>query len=243
MAQNHTWKRRLLPLAAGLVAVLVVGGAALATIPGSDGAIRGCYAKRDGALRVLDASTAQCKGNENTLTWNQAGPKGESGPQGLNGGAGATGPAGPKGEDGVAGAEGPQGDRGAPGDPGEPGAEGPRGLTGATGAAGSTGPAGPPGTAGLPGPQGATGPQGPAGGLLGYELKTANFEVANLGWAEGNAVCSAGKSPLGGGFWVTSENVDVVKSQPAAGGWHVLTHNGDLFSKAFVTVYAICANV
>src|SRR5947207_13386670 len=84
-----------------------------------------------------------------------------------------------------------------------------------------TGPTGPQGPAG---PQGAPGPQGPAGGLSGYEVKDTDFNLANLAWGDAKALCSAGKHPLGGGFWTTNENVDIVRSQPpvANDGWYVL---------------------
>jgi Collagen triple helix repeat (20 copies) len=233
----HLWSRRSLVLAAGVAALLVAGGAALATIPGSDGVIKACYAKRDGALRVID-SAASCKAGETALTWNQKGLKGDTGAQGPRGYAGQTGPTGPigpAGEDGLPGQDGPQGD---PGDQGPQGFPGPRGADGPTGPAGQTGPAGP------AGPQGAPGPQGPAGGLSGYEVKTADIDVPNLGWNDGKALCSAGKHPLGGGYWVNSENVQIVKNQPPAAndGWLVLAHNSDLFSHWQVTIYAICAS-
>jgi hypothetical protein len=230
----HLWNRRALVLAAGVAALLVVGGTALATIPGSDGTIKGCYTKGTGSLRVIDASaSAQCKTGEAALSWNQKGPKGDPGPQGPRGYDGQTGPAG---ADGLPGAQGPKGDTGDQGDQGVPG---PRGLVGPTGPAGQTGPAGP------AGPKGDPGPQGPAGGLSGYEVKTADIDVPNLGgWADGEAFCSAGKHPLGGGYWVNSENVQIVKSQPpqANDGWLVLAHNSDVFSHWQVRIYAICAN-
>ncbi len=225
MERKHTWNKRLLILAVGLVAVLVGGGAALATIPGSDGLIKGCYAKKDGTLRVLDASPAQCRGSESALTWNQSGAPGDAGAQG------------PKGDTGLQGAKGDTGATGPQGDAGAAGAAGPKGDTGDAGPAGSAGPAGP------SGPQGAAGPQGPAGGLSGYEVVTADFDVAALSWNSGTASCSSGKSPLGGGLWVTSENGRISKNQPVSGGWHVLLYNSDIFNKVSVRVYAICATV
>ena len=233
----HLWSRRSLVLAAGVAALLVAGGAALATIPGGDGVIKGCYAKKDGALRVID-SAASCRAGESTLTWNQKGPKGDRGPQGPRGYDGQTGPTGPAGADGADGLPGQHGPQGDMGDPGPQGPPGPRGAVGPTGPAGQTGPAGP------AGPQGAPGPQGPAGGLLGYEVKTAEFSVANLAYNDGKAACSSGKHPLGGGFWIDNDNVRILKSQPpsANDGWYVLAHNTDLFSGATVTVYAVCAS-
>jgi hypothetical protein len=229
----HLWNRRALVLAAGVAALLVVGGTALATIPGSDGTIKGCYTKGTGSLRVIDGSTSQCKAGEAALSWNQKGLKGDPGPQGPRG---YDGQAGAAGADGLPGAQGPKGDTGDQGDQGVPG---PRGLVGPTGPAGQTG------TAGPAGPKGDPGPQGPAGGLSGYEVKTADIDVPNLGgWADGEAFCSAGKHPLGGGYWANSENVQIVKSQPpqANDGWLVLAHNSDVFSHWQVRIYAICAN-
>src|SRR5215467_13694795 len=76
------------------MAVLAVGsGVALATIPGSGGVVSGCYAKKDGTLRVID-STAQCRSGEAALNWNQTGPQGPQGAQGPQGPQGATGPQG-----------------------------------------------------------------------------------------------------------------------------------------------------
>ena len=123
MKGKHTWNRRVVALAVGLVAVLGGGGAALATIPGSGGVISGCYAKSTGSLRVVDASTAQCKGGEVPLTWNQTGP------QGLKGDTGA---------------QGPKGDQGAQGPQGAKGDTGPLGLTGPAGPQGPRGPITPP---------------------------------------------------------------------------------------------------
>jgi len=213
------WRGRLLVAGAALAALLV-SGIALATVPGGDGTINGCYAKKDGSLRVVDSS-AQCRGGESALTWNQTGPQG------------------PKGDAGAAGAAGPKGDKG---DAGPSGSAGPQGPKGDTGAAGSVGPKGDKGDAG---PQGPAGAQGPAGGLLGYEVHSADFTIGNLSWQEGRAYCSAGKQPLGGGFWSTNENVRIVRSQPSIAGdnWYVLAYNSNIFGDSpIVTVYVICAS-
>ena len=100
-------RRRVTAIGLALVALLVGGTAALATIPGTGGVISGCYAKRDGALRVIDASTS-CKSGESALNWNQAGPQGpqgQQGQQGAQGPQGQTGPQGPQGPAGVSGYE------------------------------------------------------------------------------------------------------------------------------------------
>src|SRR5436190_19557914 len=89
-ARSRVRGRRLAAVAFGLALTLVGGGAALATIP-NGGTINACYAKGTGAVRVIDASSAQCKGSESPLSWNQTGqqgPKGAGGPQGPKGGQG-----------------------------------------------------------------------------------------------------------------------------------------------------------
>ena len=106
--------------AAGLV---VVAGAAVATIPGSGDVYTGCYQKSSGQLRVIDAATEQCKaGSERQITWNERGvqgPAGPGGPTGAQGPQGAAGPQGPQGAAGAQGAAGPQGPQGP---------QGPRGM-------------------------------------------------------------------------------------------------------------------
>src|SRR5215472_15642642 len=89
-------KTFLTALAAGLAVLAVGGGVALATIPGSGGVIRGCYAKLGGTLRVID-SAAACRQTENPLTGNQLG---QQGPQGPAGQQGQQGPPGAKGDQG-----------------------------------------------------------------------------------------------------------------------------------------------
>jgi hypothetical protein len=108
MEIKRWWQRRLTVAAVGVAALLVGGGVAFATIPGSGGAISGCYAKRDGALRVIDSGTP-CKIGESALTWNQTGPQGLTGPKGD------TGPQGPKGGTGPQGPQGPAGPSTSPG--------------------------------------------------------------------------------------------------------------------------------
>jgi hypothetical protein len=100
--------RRIVIRALILAAALAVAagiGVASATIPSSGGKIFGCYAKSGGALRVVQTGQ-KCKGAEQSLFWNQEGPKGDPGAPGARG---ATGPAGPKGATGPAGPRGPAG--------------------------------------------------------------------------------------------------------------------------------------
>ena len=95
---NRRWGRRTLATLAAVLAVLAIGGSvALATIPDSGGAINGCYAKKDGSLRVIDAPSVSCKSTEAALTWNQAGQQGLRGDTGPAGLAGPAGPQGPQG--------------------------------------------------------------------------------------------------------------------------------------------------
>lgn len=88
----------MLILAAALLGI--ASGIAYATIPGSNGTINGCYEKRTGVLRVIDAEAGKaCLSAETPISWNQRGPKGDKGDQGL---------------------QGLQGEKGDKGDPGTP---------------------------------------------------------------------------------------------------------------------------
>jgi uncharacterized protein YjbI with pentapeptide repeats len=73
-------------LLAGIAAGLMVGGAAsaavLASIPGANGVIHGCYRTNNGTLRIIDDTTETCAGNETAISWNQQGPAGPQGPSG-----------------------------------------------------------------------------------------------------------------------------------------------------------------
>lgn len=86
---------RTFGVVAGVVAVVVTAGAmAWAAIPGPNGVINSCYARTDGALRVIDPKVDNCTKDENSLDWNQQGPTGPAGPAGPAGRRGPTGPAG-----------------------------------------------------------------------------------------------------------------------------------------------------
>lgn len=100
-------------------AMLLAGGVAYAGIPGSDGTIHACY-NAGQLLRAVDHDKP-CKPNEQRLTWNQIGPKGDPGPQGAVGPQGEPGPQGPQGQPGQDGQRGPQGPQGVPGVPGSAG--------------------------------------------------------------------------------------------------------------------------
>jgi hypothetical protein len=124
---TRRWSRRMAGrLGLTGVAGLAIAGFAYAAIPDSSGVIHGCYATKNGALRVIDSS-AKCANAELALNWNQVGPRGEPGPagpagaQGPKGDTGAAGPQGAKGDPGAMGPQGPKGDTGATGSPGPPG--------------------------------------------------------------------------------------------------------------------------
>lgn len=107
---------------AAIVLALVAGGIATAAKkPASGQRVTGCYAKKNGALRILTRGK-RCKRGERKIVWTRSGTRGARGPRGLSGSDGANGP------------------RGATG---AAGAVGPRGATGPQGSTGSTGPVGP----------------------------------------------------------------------------------------------------
>ena len=79
--------------------VLAMGGgayAAISSIPGPDGVIHGCYAKKGGGLRLVGAG-AKCAKGERAIAFNQRGPQGTTGTQGLQGVQGLQGAAGAQG--------------------------------------------------------------------------------------------------------------------------------------------------
>lgn len=106
---------------AALAGIVLTGTIAYAAVP-TGGVITGCYAQ-NGTLRVVDPSTAACKGNETTIQWNQTGPVGPAGPQG---------PMGSRGPEGLQGLQGPQGPSGTDGQIGPIGPTGPPGPSDAT---------------------------------------------------------------------------------------------------------------
>jgi hypothetical protein len=67
--------------------------------------IYGCAQKNSGDLRIV-TSPAQCKSNENLVSWNQVGPQGPTGATGATGATGTTGATGATGATGPAGSPG-----------------------------------------------------------------------------------------------------------------------------------------
>ena len=110
--------KRLVPAVAAL-ALVVVAGAAYATIPRAGGVIDACYESRTGVLRLIDAEAGKrCLSRETLISWNEKGDPGPPGPQGP------TGPKGDQGETGPVGPQGPTGSQGPPGPAGSPGVSG-----------------------------------------------------------------------------------------------------------------------
>lgn len=80
-------------IAIGLAVIAVLGSSAwaagtIASIVGNDGVIHGCYAQRNGTLRVVAEGTT-CGRGELGIEWSQQGPAGAQGPQGVPGEPGA----------------------------------------------------------------------------------------------------------------------------------------------------------
>ena len=78
---------------------LAGAGIASAVGPGPGGVFTGCAARHGGWLRLIDASGA-CRRNEQAVSWNQSGPKGDPGMKGDPGVKGDPGPQGPPGPSG-----------------------------------------------------------------------------------------------------------------------------------------------
>jgi len=80
--------RRRGVVAVGVVsAFLIAGGITFGSIPDAGGVIHGCYAKRDGTLRVIDTNAgASCSATKETaVNWNQTGQPGADGLPGSPG--------------------------------------------------------------------------------------------------------------------------------------------------------------
>jgi hypothetical protein len=62
------------------LALVLIGGAALASIPDANGVIHACRLNSNGSIRVIDTASQSCNGSETELTWSQTGPQGPAGP-------------------------------------------------------------------------------------------------------------------------------------------------------------------
>jgi hypothetical protein len=224
-----------------LIATAMLAGAAgiaLATIPGSDGVIDGCYEKRTGILRVIDAQAGKtCLSFETPIRWNQGGPAGPAGEKGPMGAKGPTGDKGPNGDQGLQGEKGPVGDRGVAGTQGAAGDKGPQGD------AGDKGPAGDKGLPGDKGPQGDPGPEG--GGIADWTL-TREQSPHDSNSKDVAAVCPAGTRIVGGGYTVIAGDSAIIVglNAPSTDGiaWRVRAHELTPTDNQWnVVVSAICA--
>src|ERR1700728_4053267 len=84
-------RRALFTVTSAAAALVLVAGAADASIPGADGLITGCYSQATGSPRGINTqSLATCKSNERKLTWNQTGQQGPRGLPGFDGANGKT---------------------------------------------------------------------------------------------------------------------------------------------------------
>src|SRR5688500_8824002 len=83
MAGQMQWLRR-----AALAGALVVGGAGAATLVSAQSAqtqtLRACVNPNSGDMKLVQGATS-CKNNEQLVTWNVQGPKGDPGPKGAPG--------------------------------------------------------------------------------------------------------------------------------------------------------------
>jgi uncharacterized protein (DUF2345 family) len=90
MRRGHS---TVLAAAAACGVTLLIGGIAVAAIPGDGGVINGCYGKVGGVVRVIDpAKHEKCiAGVEIPISWNQQGVQGAPGTPGTPGTPGAPG--------------------------------------------------------------------------------------------------------------------------------------------------------
>jgi hypothetical protein len=206
-------RRSRFAVAIAVAVVLVgVGSIASASIPDARGVLHGCYAKINGALRIIDTGRGQvCSGTENSVVWSQRGPTGAQG---------VPGPAGPQGTPGAQGADGAKGATGPVGPAGVQGPAGAKGATGAMGPAGSGGGPGPAGSTGGRGPTGAAGPTGPSGSNgTGYLAAGTGLVNVTSTYPTFTTVASI---RLPAGDWVISTRANVFLGDGVIGGTTVV---------------------
>jgi hypothetical protein len=235
---------------AAAVAVLALGGTAIAQSSSSTAQVVACVHKTNGAVRIVGDPTKlnQCGNNEREVRWNEQGVKGDAGAPGATGGTGAKGDQGVQGDQGETGATGEtgaKGDQGDTGATGAAGAKGEQGETGATGAAGAKGDQGQAGAKGETGARGETGAKGDKGdkgdaGVSGYqrlEGAALSFPTANTA----TVACPAGTKVVGGGANVVGEKLILQSSFPATDStWTVRVSRHDGSSTGTFTPFAIC---
>ncbi len=213
--------------------ILATTGIAVGAIPGGDGAIRACYSKQTGALRVIDTSkkgrSGKCGKAERGLSFNQRGPIGPPGDRGPSGVPGLSGANGANGATNVqvrvsgqgtaaagsvasgitAGSGGAATCQGA----GCLAAGGQGGIGGGNGATGGAGGAGGSGSASCPGAT-CTGQPG-APGAPGGAAPSQDGQPGVGGTVGERADCQIGERAVGGGPFITGGKASVYRNHPA----------------------------
>ena len=98
---NHLSFSNVISVLALFVALGGGAYAAVSSIPGPDGVIRGCYQKSKGTLRVIKSGQKCQKKSELAISWNQKGVPGTTGQAGPQGITGSQGQPGTNGKDGA----------------------------------------------------------------------------------------------------------------------------------------------
>lgn len=205
-------KGRLIPLIAGVIALLVVAGVASAGHLSHHGRrpLSGpfCISKKTRVVREVARTKGCHKGEIRQVGFAVHGSRGRRGPAG---------PAGPAG--------GPRGPRGATGPQGETGPRGPQGATGPRGAAG---------------PRGSQGPVGPAG-IDGTAVVTVTSQ-GSAGEKTTTAVCPAGDFALSGGFSAQGSVTQSYRSDAGGNptGDNAWTASQSSGNSGSLTVYVYC---
>ncbi|MDQ1709020.1 MAG: hypothetical protein QOG49_405 [Frankiaceae bacterium] len=234
---------------------LAGAGVAIAAIPSPTGSISACAAKSTGRLRVIDVATgAHCATTETSLGWSRgyryraawnARTSYAAGDVVLWRGTSYLAKTASRAKQPVAGTWW-----------GILAAAGARGASGPTGPAGATGPAGPAGTNGTNGVNGTNGINGTNGvngtagtaGISGYsQVNSPAVTVAGTAGSIGSAtaVCPAGTSVLGGGYFTNpTAGIVATRSEPSSSspGWFLVVRN-DSGASTVIQAYAICAIV
>jgi len=158
--------------------------------------------------------SADCKDNDQLISWNVTGPQGPQGLQGIPGIAGQT---------GAQGIQGPAGANGLTGADGQAGATGSQGPSGTSGAQGPAGPQGLAGVAGAPG----------AGGIdksrLYTKLASTTTPPASFIAQEIVAYCDDANDVLLSGGYLRDTTLQIlrnysVESSSGISGWAVRAH-------------------
>jgi hypothetical protein len=248
--------------------ILAVSGFAIASIPSSGGVIRACYAKKTGALRVIDTAkkgpAGKCAKGERKLSFNQRGPTGLPGTPGANGVNGVNGAtsvqvrvsgqgtatAGGRASGANAGSGGTASCQGG----GCLAIGGAGGTGGSISGTGGSGGAGGPGTATCPGATctGQPGPPGDPGGAS----PTQDGDPGVGGTVGERADCQPGERAVGGGPYITGGQASVYRNHPATTSssappdavvtptaWYIEGYNSlPGGSTVSVKAYAVCAS-